>query len=186
MAQLLPPAPTMTTAEFARWPARKLHELVDGRPVERFGGPAVATLSATVLHVLMDGAQKVRGAVVFPSSLGYDCYRHRPNTIRRPSATVVTRQRLAVVRGDPELMPLPADLAVEVPSPGRGSGGPVLPRVQDHLAAGFPIVWVVRLNDRSVTIHRPDGSFDTLVPGQTLTAPHVLPGFRCDVADLFA
>ena len=174
----------LTPEAFAFWSDRKLYELVDGRPVERFSGMAAAGVSGTILYLLMTAAKTTGEAQVFSGGLGYDCYRHRPNTVRKPNVTLVRSERLTAIRGDPEFMPLPADLAVEVVSIGRG-GGPVMPRVQDHLAAGFGCVGVARLNDGSVTVHRPDRSVPTFTPGQPITAEPALNTFRCDVAAFF-
>ena len=179
-----------TLAEFARWSDRRRHELVDGRPVERVVGAAAAHVAATVYHLLTLAADRSGEAEVFAADLGYACYAHRLATVRRPSVTVVRPHRLSSVRGDPEFLPVPADLAVEVSAP--ATAAPRRRRAGAAAGAGPPagrlsaIVWVVRLNDRSVTVHRPDGSAETFTPGQEVTAKPALAHFRADVGAFFA
>jgi len=57
--------------------------------------------------------------------------------------------------------------------------------VEEYLAAGVDLVWVVRPPLRSIRVHRADGSIATLHVGDSLDGETVLPGFTSAVADLF-
>lgn len=58
-------------------------------------------------------------------------------------------------------------------------------KVEEYLAAGVELVWVVRPPLRSIRVHRADGTVATLHSGDSLEGESVLPGFSCPVADLF-
>jgi Uma2 family endonuclease len=58
--------------------------------------------------------------------------------------------------------------------------------VDEYLAAGVRLVWVVNPPNRSIRVHRPDGTVTDLRQADDLTGEDVLAGFRCGVAELFA
>lgn len=58
-------------------------------------------------------------------------------------------------------------------------------RVEELLAAGIRLVWVINPQLRTVEIHRPGGKITKLYANDELTGEDVIPGFRCHVADLF-
>jgi Uma2 family endonuclease len=75
-------------------------------------------------------------------------------------------------------------LAVEILSP-YDTQDEVLDKVDDYLAFGTPLVWVVEPRRRTVTVFRPDAEPVLFNRTQTLTAEPHLPGFSVPVADLF-
>jgi Uma2 family endonuclease len=58
-------------------------------------------------------------------------------------------------------------------------------KVEDWLAAGVLLVWVVMPPARTVTIYRPDAPERILHENDELTADGLIPGLRCRVGDLF-
>ena len=58
--------------------------------------------------------------------------------------------------------------------------------MRDYLAAGTPLVWVLYPRTQEIVVHTSDGLAYTLGVDDTLSAPDVLPGFSCAVAELFA
>ena len=58
-------------------------------------------------------------------------------------------------------------------------------KVEEYLAAGVPLVWVVNPETRTVHVIGPDGFSVRLGEADDLTAPELLPDLRCKVADLF-
>jgi Uma2 family endonuclease len=58
-------------------------------------------------------------------------------------------------------------------------------KVDEWLAAGVPIVWVVNPRNRTVKVHRPDGETTKLDEQDELTADAIVPGFHCRVGVLF-
>lgn len=104
-----------------------------------------------------------------------------PDTVRGPDAFFVSKERLPLeveVVGFCEVLP---DLVVEVVSPGD-TFTEVMEKVQEYLAAGVRLVWVVD-SRRHVVLVYPGGH--TLAETDTLTGGEVLPGFTVPVTRLF-
>jgi Uma2 family endonuclease len=60
-----------------------------------------------------------------------------------------------------------------------------LERVDEYLACGVPVVWVVSPLFHTVSIHRLNAKPVALDAGGTLRGDPELPGFACRVADFF-
>lgn len=76
------------------------------------------------------------------------------------------------------------DLAVEVLLPNDRS--PIVEqKVWQYLDAGTRQVWVIHPKHRTVIARRPDGRADRLEVGAVLTGAETVPGFSCEVAELF-
>jgi Uma2 family endonuclease len=58
-------------------------------------------------------------------------------------------------------------------------------KVAEFLSAEVQLVWVIDPEQRTVRIHRADGTFGWLREGDTLSGETILPGFSCPVRDLF-
>ena len=78
----------------------------------------------------------------------------------------------------------PPVLAVEVMSPSDRFNRTVR-RVTEMLNMGVKQVWVVDPDARDVSVYRPGQDPVILTANQELTAPDILPGFRCLVSDFF-
>jgi Uma2 family endonuclease len=79
------------------------------------------------------------------------------------------------------------DLAVEVVSPGD-TDREVTDKVRDYLSHDTPLVWVIRPESQTLTVHRPDMTARTYVPGEALTSADAgfeVEGFALRVEDLF-
>ena len=112
-----------------------------------------------------------------------------PDTVRAPDVAFVSREAM----GGPDLpeegwVPYPPSLAIEVVSPSNLDKDVAL-KVEQYLQAGVPRVWVVRPTTRTVTVHLPDHSSRTLLPGSELTSEDAgfsVAGFELPVATIFA
>jgi Uma2 family endonuclease len=76
-------------------------------------------------------------------------------------------------------------LAVEILSP-NNTVEEIDEKLDQYLAVGVPLVWIVDTRDRTVTIYRPGQEPDLVNARQELSSEPELPGFRVRVADLFA
>lgn len=85
---------------------------------------------------------------------------------------------------DVGIMPIPPDFAVEVISP-NDLAREVNKTVEEYLAAGFKLIWVVSPEMRMVDVYHADGGIARLRANDAITAESVLPEFRCQVADFF-
>ena len=74
-------------------------------------------------------------------------------------------------------------LAVEVVSPSDRPGG-ILKRVNQYLASGMPVVWIVYPAADTIIIHRPDQPAQAYEQNDTVDGSPELPGFRKTVMEL--
>ena len=63
--------------------------------------------------------------------------------------------------------------------------GEVTEKIEEYLAAGIPLVWVIDPENEIVLIHRKDGTVTKLHKQDELSGEDILPGFRCKVVELF-
>lgn len=106
-----------------------------------------------------------------------------PDTVRAPDAAFLTAER-AERELDEDFIPFAPDLAVEVVSP-SDTYSEVASKVEDWLAAGTRLVWVVDPKRRTVQVCAPLAAPVTLQAADTLTGGEVLPGFSVPVEELF-
>jgi Uma2 family endonuclease len=76
------------------------------------------------------------------------------------------------------------DLAVEVVSPGN-TRREMEEKIEEYLAAGVRLVWVIYPKRRTVVVHRANTEPIMLAESDTLDGQDVLPGFQYSVARLF-
>ena len=175
----------ITADEVLRMDDPKRYELVDGALVERHVSIETSEVASTVGRLLGNEAARTREARVFANDLGYQCFPDDPDRFRKPDGSVVRRDRTAGIRNSRGYMPIPADLVVEVVSP-TDLYYDVIDKVNDYLGNGFPLVWVVAPNARTVTVHRAgQGNPVTLRESDEITAEPALAAFRCKVAEFF-
>ena len=130
------------------------------------------------VHVEKHGLGCVCGA-----ETGFTISRN-PDTVRAPDAAFVRREaieRQGIVKGYWEGAP---DLAVEVISPGD-TYREVAEKVDDWLAAGCAMVWVINPRRETVEVHRPAEEPIVLSGADILEGGDVVEGFRCEVEALF-
>ena len=99
-------------------------------------------------------------------------------------AMVVAAEVLAAQTGESTIVEGVPTLCVEILSPSE-----VIERIDEktdaYRAAGVPLVWLLDLHDKSVTVYRPGAEPEFSNRLMELTAEPHLPGFRVKVADLF-
>ena len=159
------------------------YELVRGELVARKTGAESSWVGGQLHLLLAEYCKRTGAGWVLPSDAGYQCFSDDPARVRRPDVSVVSTGRLP---GLPDgHLRLPPDLAAEVVSSAE-TYCEIEDKVDEYLAAGVRLVWVVNPPNRSIRVHRPDGTVTDLRQADDLTGEDVLPGFRCAVADLFA
>ena len=108
----------------------------------------------------------------------------QPDTVRSPDISFLAAAKIPST-GLPEgYIDGPPDLAVEIVSPGD-TASEIQDKVQDYLAYGTQMVWVVYPQQRIVIIHYPDGTARTLRETDTLSGESMIPDFSCQVAEIF-
>lgn len=76
-------------------------------------------------------------------------------------------------------------LAVEILSP-NDTVSEIHEKIDEYLAAGVPLVWIIKPRHRTLTIYRPGQEPEFVNARQELSGEPHLPGFGVRVADLFA
>ena len=107
-----------------------------------------------------------------------------PPTVRQPDVAFIRADRTRVADLDRYLEGAP-DLAVEIVSP-SDSMVDVDRKVEQYLAAGSTLVWVVMPKHERIRIFRADGTSVVLHRGETLDAPELFPGWSMPVDQIFA
>lgn len=179
---------TMTAEEFYDWAnlpenRNRLFELEKGeivemsRPGERHG-----VVCGNIAWVLGSYVRQRKAGYVCSNDMGIILERD-PDTVRGPDIVVYLEARkydeLKVKYPDR----LPA-LVVEVISP-TDTYPKMLRRVNQFLAKGVALVWLVDPDARTVMVWRPQQLQLVLEGNDELTGLDVLPDFRCRVAEFF-
>lgn len=159
------------------------YELVGGRLKELHMGAFADELLANLIHAF--------GRHILPAKLGrmysqtgYVCFPDDPRKVRKPDLSFVAHGRLIGDRSPEGWITIAPDLAAEVVSP-NDLYEEVEEKVNEYLAVGVRLVWVVSPLSRTVVVRRPDGTAAVVGPAGTLAGEDVVPGFACPVADLF-
>jgi Uma2 family endonuclease len=176
--------PRLTADELEAMPDAKSYELVDGELVERAMGNEASWIGALITRYLVDHCVTNRLGLVFNSEAGYRCFADDPNRVRRPDVSFVRAGRLPGNRPPRGYAIIPPDLAVEVISP-NDLASEVERKIDEYLAAGVRLIWVVNPDTRKVSIYKPDGSIRRLSEHDELDGDDVVPGFRCQIAAIF-
>ena len=167
-----------------RMPDNNGIELVNGELVEKPMSVLSALVEATILSKLGAFCESKKTAVVLSSTNGIQCFADDPDKVRRPDVSVYRSERFTrehLLEGWISIAP---DLAVEVVS-SRDEFAEVTEKVEEYLAVGVSLVWVIDPENKIVIIHRKDGSIAKLHKNGELSGEDVLPGFTCKVAELF-
>ena len=160
------------------------YELVKGElrempPVgEEHGGQAGTLHVYFGHHVLTNKLGRV-----FAAETGFVLARN-PDTVRAPDLAFIARERLPG-KLSPRYSEIIPDLVAEVVSP-NDSWSEVVEKVQEWLAAGVRIVWVVDPASRTITVYRSLQEVHVLTEADLLDANDVAPGFSLPIAQIFA
>ena len=157
-------------------------ELVRGRVVrDPPAGFEHSEIAVRVVSLLLDFVRAHGlGRVVGPEC-GFVLF-DEPPTVRAPDAAYVSEER---VRFDPKrFAPLAPDLAVEVISPSN-TMSEIHEKILDYLGAGTRLIWVVDPGPRTVTVYRSRDEIRLIAADGEIDGADVLPGFRCNVSELF-
>ncbi|MGE5192503.1 MAG: Uma2 family endonuclease [Deltaproteobacteria bacterium] len=108
-----------------------------------------------------------------------------PDTVRAPDAAFIRHDRVAAAGVSVKFWVGAPDLAVETMSP-TDTVYEVDQKVQEWLAAGTRLVWVINPQQQTVTVYGPDHTATILGVADTLDGADVVPGFQISVAEIFS
>jgi Uma2 family endonuclease len=174
----------ITPAELLARPDAADFELVDGELLERNVSVLSSQVEGIVHNKLFNFSREKDCGEVWPSSNGYQCFPDAPKKVRRPDVSFVRRERFSPEYFREGFLTIHPDLAVEVVSP-NDTAYEVDEKVEEYLAAGVSLVWVVNPETRIVEVHRKDRTVTKLYENDELSGEDILPGFHCQVASLF-
>lgn len=173
-----------TAADLERLSDEGFHyELIKGelRPMSPSGGPHGTATSRISFYVNSLVYGEALGET-FAAETGFVVER-APDTIKAPDFAFVSYERLPDPLPD-GYVPLVPDLAVETRSP-YDTAHEVAEKVEEWLAAGVRLVWVIEPKKRTVTTHRAGRPPLVLTVADTLDGDDVLPGLSVPVERIF-
>jgi len=159
------------------------YELIKGklRTMSPGGGPH-GTASSRVSFYVNGIVYGEELGETFAAETGFFVERD-PDTVKAPDFAFVSYERLP----DPlpeGYVPLVPDLAVETRSP-NDTAREVAEKVEEWLAAGVSLVWVIEPRKRTITTHRLGRLPQVLGISDTLDGEDLLPGLAMPVARIF-
>lgn len=175
---------TYTPADLLRMPDASGVELVNGELVEKPVSVLSALVEGTVYAKIRNHCDAHQLGIALTASNGIQCFPNHPTKVRKPDVVFVRRDRFSRENLLEGFLSIPPDLAVEVIS-SHDEFGEVTEKIEEYLAAGIPLVWVVDPENEIVLIHRKDGTVTKLHKQDELSGEDILPGFRCKVVELF-
>ena len=107
-----------------------------------------------------------------------------PDTVREPDVFFISAEKLPLdvsVTGYYEVVP---DLVAEIRSP-SDSLAAFNEKIAMWLSEGARLVLAIFPDTRTATVHRPDGTALDLAYNDTLDGEDVLPGFSCQLREIF-
>lgn len=107
-----------------------------------------------------------------------------PDTVRAPDIAFVRQERIPKNGRPAKFWSGAPDLAVETMSP-SDTVLDVDEKVQEWLAAGTRLVWVLNSRQRTVKVYRPGNSVQMLQSTDILNGEDVVAGFHITVAEIF-
>ena len=177
--------PILTAEEFWLLPDNDLRrELVRGEVEETMPTGGEHGFIVINFGSLLRQWAKANAAGIVGTETGFILER-APDLVRAPDLHFVRADRLPAGRPATAFYEFAPDLAVEVISPSE-TAADVQGKVRDYLAAGTALVVLVYPGTRSLVAHAADGTGRTYREDESFTAPTVLPGFSCPVAEIFA
>ena len=175
----------VTPEELLAMPDGGHYELIDGELKERKVSVLSNLVTAEVNRLLGNHCQARNLGWIFAAELGYRCFPWKPKKVRRADVTFISRDRYSWQQLTQDgFMTIPPDLAVEIVSP-NDYGSELEEKVEEYLRAGVKLVWVVYPDIHIVQVYRVDGTTSRFRAHDELSGENVLPGFRCQVDDLF-
>jgi len=181
---LLPKHEALMTAEqFLHWPDEGRCELVQGKIVHltasRFRHGVIEIELGSSLRAY---ARESGRGIVASGEVGLLVQRN-PDTVRGADLVLISRGRYA--RRSPKgFLDVPPELVVEIVSPDDRRGG-VQEKLEEYLAMGVDLVWIVDPEHRCVLAYRSLLEVERFDEGDLLQDEEILPGFSFPVAELF-
>jgi len=173
-----------TPEDLLALPDKGRYELIDGQLVERPMGAKSSYVAARLLRLLglLTDAQAL--GLLFGSDCGYQVFADDPSRVRYADGSFIQRGRLPDDTPPEGHCRIPPDLVIEAISP-NDMARAVEEKIEQWLAAGVRLVWVLYPDTHRLHVHRYDGTVSKLRSDDALSGEDVVPGFQCRVSEIF-
>ena len=174
----------MTGEELLRKPWMNPCELVGGRIVRMTPtNPTHGRIEVNVAVALSRFVRTQNLGVVMAGEVGVFTTRN-PDTVRAPDVLFLSQERDAGRTRRDGFLEVAPDLVVEILSP-ADRPDTVRRKLDEYLAAGVRLAWVIDPAARTVRVHTARGEPRALAAGDVLGGDDVLPGFALPVDEIF-
>lgn len=180
----------MTSADlFAMRPSKKVDrwlfrgEFRERKVTKRNPNHCAATANVTALLIAWLHTQSQPRGKVYAGE-AYFRIRKDPETNVGIDVAVASAEQVAATSKKASFVEGPPVVAVEVLSP-YDKQKDIDEAIEEYLACGVRVVWIVNPNYETVTIYRPGAEPVLFNRTQEISGDPELPGFRCRVADIF-
>ncbi|MBL8796350.1 MAG: Uma2 family endonuclease [Planctomycetia bacterium] len=184
MNMLTQPKLTFTPEDLLTMPNGDDYELVDGHLLERRMGMRSGRIAGRIGLLIGNFCEANKAGTYLPADVSYQCFPSAPTKVRRPDVSFLAAGRIPAGQEPEGHCLLAPDLVTEVVSP-NDEFEEVVEKVEEWLAAGVRLVWLVSPRTRTIWVYRRGGSGLLLREKDDLTGEDVLPGFRCTVREIF-
>ncbi len=157
----LPQPLRYTPDDLLALPYASHYELVGGELVERKQASESSCVGGRLHALLSEHVAADRLGWVLDADAGFQCFSDDPDEVRKPDVSFVRQDRLPDGPPTDGHCRVAPDVAVEVIAP-HETYAEIEDKVDEYLAAGVRLVWVINPPNRSVRVHRPDGSVTDL------------------------
>ena len=159
-------------------------ELIDGQLVERKMGAKSSYVATNILGPIWHFVRQHTLGLVFQSDCGYQIFAEDANRVRFADGSFIRRGRLLEDHPPQGHCRIPPDLLIEAIST-HDTAHEVEDKIAQWLRAGVQLVWVLYPETRRLQVHRADGTVSKLQADDQLSGEEVIPGFQCQVAEIF-
>ena len=174
----------MTGEELLRKPWMNPCELVGGRIVRMTPtNPTHGRIEVNVAVALSRFVRTQNLGVVMAGEVGVFTTRN-PDTVRAPDVLFLSHARDAGRTRRDGFLEVAPDLVVEILSP-TDRPDTVRRKLDEYLAAGVRLAWVIDPAARTVHVHPASGEPRSLAAGEILAGADVLPGFALPLDEIF-
>ncbi len=172
----------LTAEEYALLPECDRTELIDGVVVEVSPPGGEHGHSQLVIGSVLRRAELSGAGYVF-GEIGC-IIRRNPDLVRAPDVAFIRKERIPASGIPKSFWNGAPDLAIEIVSP-WDRPGEIQTKIREWIEAGARQVWVVYEDTRTVHVIRSLQDRVILSPEDTVDGADAVPGFSCQVAELF-
>ena len=159
----------LTLEEFFNLPPGEgdiTYELVDGKAIPKMSPKFFHAKLTFILCNLIKQSREDKGEIW--SEWSIILTRNGRDWVPTPDLLYISYERLPENWNENEACPVPPELAIEIISPGQ-TFGQIMRKVEDYLNAGVLRVWVLDIEDRSITVFYPDAALKTYRGDEIIT-----------------